>query len=294
MQEPSALGRIVELVRDLRARCPWDAAQTPETLRPYLVEEALELDHAIGARDDEALRTELGDVLLHVAFQIVLAEERGAFDVETLTRAVEEKMWRRHPHLFPAATSPAPPREMGQEGERAQEGAQGEAQRPLTARQVARDWERHKLAERDDGHSVLDGLPSTLPALIMAYRLQERAAGVGFDWPDADGPRAKVKEELAELEHELARPAGTGRVADELGDLLFAMVNLGRKLGCDPRAALEQANARFAERFRRVEALAAARGIDVGRAGLAELDRLWEEVKRDPQSAVRNPGAPDR
>lgn len=270
MQEPSALGRIVELVRDLRARCPWDAAQTPHTLRPYLVEEVLELDHAIASGDPAAIRTELGDVLLHVAFQIVLAEETGSFGAEDLTRAVESKMHRRHPHLY------------GEEGARAGEQAQGSgdgAREGPTLEQVAQSWERHKAAERDVHESVLDGLPPTLPPLIMAYRLQERAAGVGFDWADAKGPLEKVREETEELAADMSAGAAPDRIAHEVGDLLFAVVNLARKLGCDPRAVLEQANARFSDRFRRVEALAADRGIDVNRAGLEVLDRLWEEVK---------------
>ena len=248
MQEPSALGRIVQLVRDLRRRCPWDAAQTPATLRPYLVEEVLELDHAIGEGDPSAVRDELGDLLLHLAFQIVLGEETGAFGTEDVTRAIEQKMHRRHPHLFDLGNQPV-------------------------------SWERSKLADGERA-GVLDGLPPTLPALIMAVRLQERAAGVGFDWPDAAGPRGKVREELNELEAEIDAPAPSrARVAAEVGDLLFAVVNLSRKLGCDPRAALEQANRRFQDRFKQVEALAAERGIDVGTAGLEQLDRLWEEAK---------------
>lgn len=253
MQEPSALGRVVALVRDLRKRCSWDAAQTPQSLRPYLVEEALELDYALGADDPERIKQEVGDVLLHVAFQIVLGEERGAFGAEDVTRAVEEKMWSRHPHLFP-------------------EKRQGE--RPTS-------WEHAKAPERDqEAAGVLDGLPPNLPALIMALRLQERAAGVGFDWPDAQGPLAKVREETGELESETNRRAPAERVAEEIGDLLFAVVNLSRKLGCDPRAALQQANARFLARFRKLEALAKERGVEIGRAELAELDRLWEEAKR--------------
>jgi MazG family protein len=255
MQEPSALGRIVELVRELRQRCPWDAAQTPQTLRPYLVEEALELDHAI-AHEPAELLTELGDVYLHVAFQIVLAEEAGRFGAEDLTRAVERKMWRRHPHLFPDKQDGAPV-------------------------QLERDtWERTKLSEHgDEPPSVLDGLPPTLPALLQAYRLQERAAGVGFDWPDAHGPLEKVREELAELDSELDDGAEQERVAGEIGDLLFAVVNLARKLGCDPRAALEGANGKFETRFRRIEALAAERGVEMHTSGLDALDRLWDEAK---------------
>ncbi len=280
MQEPSALGRIVELVRDLRRRCPWDAAQTPQSLRPYFVEEAMELDHAMGHPEEAGLRTELGDVMLHVAFQIALAEERGDFGAEDLTRAVEDKMWRRHPHLFPGA---AVPRATGGAERQGGSVAGGPGGIP-----TGHDgWERRKLKERE-GASVLDGLPPSMPALVMAYRLQEKAAGVGFDWPGVEGPLEKIKEETGEVENELERQTRqerqegpSGRVAEEIGDLLFAVVNLARKAGCDPRAALEGANARFTDRFRAVERLAAERGIDVGSAGLDVLDRLWNEVKAD-------------
>ncbi|MBI3983545.1 MAG: nucleoside triphosphate pyrophosphohydrolase [Gemmatimonadetes bacterium] len=271
MQDTSALARIVDLVRDLRRRCPWDGAQTPQTLRPYLVEEALELDHALGTGSDAAIRDELGDLLLHIAFQIVLGEERGAFGTEDVVVALERKMWRRHPQLFPAPAAEAAGR----------------------ADDSHANWERNKLAERPvGGPGVLDGLPPNLPALIMALRLQERAAGVGFDWPDAAGPLAKIGEELEELRAEVdpngARRAEEGRggasserVEHEIGDVLFSVVNLARKLGSDPRAALERANKRFLERFRLVERLAAERGVEIGQAGLDELDRLWEETKEE-------------
>jgi len=245
-----ALARALALVRDLRARCPWDRAQTRATLRPYLVEEALELDRALAGGEPTALRDELGDLLLHLAFQIAIGEERREFDAESVTHALEEKMWRRHPHLF--GDSPTPDHE---------------------------GWERVKRRERGVGSGTLRGLPPSLPPLLMAHRLQERAAGVGFDWPDTSGPMAKVKEEIAELERE----TGHGKrdaIEDEVGDLLFATVNLARKLAVDPRAALERANAKFAARFEGVERLAAERGVDVGRASLDELDRLWDEVKR--------------
>lgn len=258
MQGDSALGRALALVRDLRARCPWDAAQTPESLRPYLVEEALELDQAIRHDDAAATREELGDLLLNVAFQIVIAEERQQFAAEAVVRELEEKMWWRHPHLF------------------------GLGERPPS-------WEHGKRVSREQeagSRGALAGLPPTLPPLLMAYRLQERAAGVGFDWPDAGGPLAKVKEETAELEHELAagRPAPgsppPARIAEELGDLLFSIVNLARKLGVNPSQALERSNDTFMRRFTALERLAAGRGVDVGRATLAELDALWNEVKR--------------
>jgi MazG family protein len=249
MPGDTALARALALVRDLRARCPWDRAQTRDTLRPYLVEEALELDQALRRGEPDAVRDELGDLLLHLAFQIVVGEERGEFDAATVTRALEEKMWRRHPHLFGGSSTPDD---------------QG--------------WERIKREERGAGSGTLRGLPPSLPPLLMALRLQERAAGVGFDWPDATGPMQKVKEEIAELERE----TGTGqrdRLEDELGDLLFAVVNLARKLAIDPRAALERANDKFTRRFEALERLAEQRGLDLGRAGLADLDRLWDEVK---------------
>jgi len=254
MQEPSALGRIVELVRDLRKRCPWDAAQTPQTLRPYLVEEVMELDHALASGDAGQIRTELGDLLLHLSFQIVLGEEAGDFTCEDVTRTIERKMWRRHPHLF------------------------GQGEQPET-------WERSKLDDGDAKRSVLDGLPASLPALIMAVRLQERAGGVGFDWPDTDGPRKKVSEELSELESEIDGGGDRGRIEEEVGDLLFAVVNLARKIGCDPRAALEKANARFLERFSKIEELAEERGIEMATAELEVLDRLWDEVKGGERGA---------
>jgi MazG family protein len=258
MQGDSALGRALGLVRDLRVRCPWDAAQTPETLRPYLVEEALELDQAVRSGDAAAVRDELGDLLLNVAFQIVIAEERRQFTAEAVVRGLEEKMWRRHPHLFDLGPQPA-------------------------------SWEHGKRGSGEQGarSGTLAGLPPTLPPLLMAYRLQERAAGVGFDWPDATGPLQKVKEELGELERELATATPApgsplpAPIADEVGDLLFAAVNLARKLGVEPGQALERANDKFTRRFAAVERLAAERGLDVETAGLDALDRLWDESKRD-------------
>jgi ATP diphosphatase len=272
MQEPSALGRAIPLVRDLRNRCPWDGAQTPDTLRPYLVEEVMELDHALGRGDASTIRDELGDLLLHLAFQIVLAEDAGRFGPEDVVGALERKMWRRHPHLFRATTHPTAEAAEGA-GDAAAAGRDG----PNHA-----SWERTKLRERgDDGSGVLEGLPPDLPALIAALRLQERAAGVGFDWPDAAGPADKVREELAEVEHETRAGdvVDRARVEHEIGDLLFAVVNLARKLGCDARVALERANGRFRERFRGMERLATERGIRIGYVGLDALDGLWEETK---------------
>ena len=252
MQDNSALGRAVAMVRDLRVRCAWDRAQTRETLRPYLVEEMLELDQGLADDDAAAIRDELGDFLLHLAWQVVLADERGEFSADDLAETMERKMKRRHPHLFDIGP-PEP-------------------------------WEQLKRRERSDG--VLGRLPAAMPDLLRAYRLQERAASVGFDWPDARGPIEKVKEELTEVEAQLAEagnPAPSGApheaLADEIGDLLFAVVNLARKAGVQPGPALDGANRKFRKRFEGVERLAKERGIDLHDAGLEVMDGMWEEVK---------------
>jgi nucleoside triphosphate diphosphatase len=262
MQDNSALGRALAMVRDLRRRCPWDRAQTRETLRPYLVEEALELDHALGEGEPGAIRGEVSDLLLHLAFQVVIAEERQEFTADDVADHLERKMRRRHPHLF----------DLGE----------------------AEPWERIKRRERRG--KTLAGIVPTLPPLLKAYRLQERAASVGFDWPDLQGPLEKVREELAEVERELEEhsssppiregddpntpaPAPRDRLRDEIGDLLFAVVNLARKAGVQPGTALDRANRKFRDRFEAIEALCAERGIEVESAGLAVLDGLWDEVK---------------
>jgi MazG family protein len=260
MQDNSALGRAMGVVRDLRKRCAWDRAQTRETLRPYLIEEVLELNHALGEGNVGQIRGELSDLLLHLAFQLVLAEELREFSAAQVAEELEAKMRRRHPHLF----------DLGD----------------------AEPWERIKRRERRG--NILSGLVPTLPPLLMATRLQERAGSVGFDWPDVSGPLHKVREELAEVEEELrtrdSAPTGTTdpnapshppsqELVNEIGDLLFAVVNLARKAGVHPEPALEKANRKFRGRFEKIEQLAADRGIDLEEAGLEVLDGLWEEVK---------------
>ena len=258
MQEKTGLPETLALMKDLRLRCEWDAAQTHDSLRPYLIEEAYEVDEAIRTGDDRALKEELGDLLLQVLFHSVVAEERGAFDFTEVAEGFLHKMKSRHPHLYGG-------------GER-------------------QSWEGMKAKQRQ---SIVDGLPAELPSLHRAFRLQDRAAGVGFDWPDAAGPAAKVEEELAEVRAEVARgaaPSEAGvpdvRLEEELGDLLFSTVNLCRKLGVHPALALDKANVKFAARFQDVERLATARGIDVTTAGLAVLDELWDEVKRDGRATA--------
>jgi MazG family protein len=252
-----SLDDTLEFMRDLRARCDWDAAQTHDSLRPYLIEEAHELDDAIRDGDDVHMREELGDVLLQVLFHSVIAEERGAFTLRDVADGLIAKMKRRHPHLYGGGTK--------------------------------EPWEKMKSATR---RSLAEGLPHGLPALHRAHRLQDRAAGVGFDWPDWHGPAEKVTEELAEATHLLdtappaVQPSGApilderhAALEDELGDLLFACVNLCRKVHVHPALALDKANAKFQRRFEAMEALARARGLTMGQASLAELDALWDEIK---------------
>lgn len=258
MQDKATLEDALAIMRDLRARDAWDRAQTHESLRPYLNEEMHELDDALREGNDEATCGELGDVLLQVLFHAVIAEERGAFGPEEVAGSLVGKMRRRHPWLY------------GTDAERT-------------------PWEQMKAKSR---RSLAEGLPEGLPALHRAHRLQERAAGVGFDWPDVEGPITKVAEELEEVRAEVAKSGAVfdthgvpslderhARLEAELGDLLFAVVNLCRKAGTHPSLALDRANAKFQRRFEMVERLATERGVDIRTAGLEKLDEIWDEVK---------------
>src|SRR5687768_18616611 len=254
--DPSALSspildRSLDLVRFLRKNCSWDAAQTPQSLVPYLLEEAHEVADAISSPTPEPpaqLAGELGDLLLNVAFQIVLAEERGDFTADDVVRTLEEKMRRRHPHLYG--------------GEKV-------------------EWETLKARERHDAGdpSVLHGLTRGLDPLSKAHRIQERVSTVGFDWADAHGAFAKVAEELEEVREAMAAEPSPA-LEEELGDLLFAVVNLTRLAGIHALQALQQANHKFTARFEKLETLAAQRGIVLGEARLEQLDALWEEIKK--------------
>jgi MazG family protein len=258
MQDKITLEDALALMRDLRARCEWDAAQTHTSLRPYLLEEAHELDDSLRAGADEQMREELADVLLQVLFHSVIAEERGAFSAHDVAGALVTKMRARHPHLYGGGTR--------------------------------EPWEHMKAAKRA---SIADGLPVELPALHRAHRLQDRAAGVGFDWPDVEGPSQKVDEELAEVRAQLREfPVITGpggvpvlddrhlALEEELGDLLFACVNMCRKAGVHASLALERANAKFAMRFQMMEEAATARGESLAGLSLERLDEYWEEAKK--------------
>jgi len=245
---------IMARLRDPAAGCPWDLEQTFDTIAPYTIEEAYEVADAIARRALPELRDELGDLLLQVVYHARMAEEAGAFDLGDVVRGISDKMVRRHPHVF------------------------GDDSRDKTADEQTADWERLKAAERAAA-GVLDGVAAGLPALTRAVKLQDRAARVGFDWPDAGAVLDKIAEETQELVE--ARADGdAARLAEEYGDLMFVMANLARHLRIDPEAALRAANAKFTRRFEAIEAALAAEGRRPEESDLAEMDALWEAAKR--------------
>jgi tetrapyrrole methylase family protein / MazG family protein len=255
--------RLHQLARTLRDRCPWDREQTHASLVPYLVEETFELVDALAALDSDdpktehALVEELGDLLYQVEFHATIAEEAGRWSIADVTAGIHDKLVGRHPHVFGDVTA-------------------------HDADTVIANWDHIKRTEKART-SVFDGVAASLPALAYAHHLQRKAAKVGFDWADSAGPDAKVDEELAELRQEVVGAGAAeaaGEVAGELGDVLFAVVNLARHLGVDAELALRAAANKFRRRFQVVEALAAERGIDLAAAGLPALDRLWDEVKQ--------------
>jgi nucleoside triphosphate diphosphatase len=246
---------VMARLRDPERGCPWDREQDFATIAPYTIEEAYEVADAIERADLAALKDELGDLLLQVVFHARMAEEAGHFAFDDVAAAIADKMVRRHPHVFGDA-------------EISTVAAQNEA------------WEAHKAAERREkfGHdSVLDGVALALPALLRAAKISRRAARIGFDWPDADAVIDKIEEEIDEIEDAIDDNAPKAVLEDEVGDLLFAVVNLARKLDLEPETALRRATAKFERRFRQVEALARARGIG---NDVDALEDLWDEVKR--------------
>lgn len=249
--------RLLDIVAELRSEhgCPWDREQTPASLRPYVIEEAHEVVEAIDAGDPDRLCDELGDLLLQVLLQAQLASERGLFDAGDVCRTISEKMERRHPHVF---------------GDVEQREAGG----------VPASWERIKAAEKTSttrDESVLSGVPRAMPALLRAARLSDKAAAVGFDWPTVDGVLDKIEEEIGELREAIS--LGARAREHELGDLLFAMANLGRTLAIGPEDALRAANDRFVRRFHVIEKRLRERGIPFDDASLEQMEVLWQEAK---------------
>ncbi len=258
------LHEIMTRLRDPQKGCPWDREQTLESLKPCVLEETYELLSAMDTPEDKSnYIEELGDVLLQVMFQCVMAEQEGRFSFDDVANAISDKLVRRHPHVF------------------------GDVDAKDSAT-VLRNWEQIKQTEhrKESRHSALDGVPDVLPGLLKAQRTQEKAARVGFDWKDASGPMEKIEEELGELKEEISarkseRPADSNRVKEELGDLLFAVTNLARHLKVDSESALEGTTARFSRRFRAVESMAKAKGRALKDMSLDDMDSLWEDVKRN-------------
>jgi MazG family protein len=248
-------------LRDPKAGCPWDREQTFATIAPYTIEEAYEVADAIERNDRTDLRDELGDLLFQVVFHARMAQEQGWFDFNDVAASIHDKLIRRHPHVF------------------------GDAVFENRTEQTA-NWEEHKARERaeaaqrrgTDADSVLGDVPKALPALMRAAKLGKRASRVGFDWPDASGVRGKLNEELSELDAEIAGATPEG-IAEELGDALFTLVNLGRHLHVDAEDALRGANQKFEARFRQMEALARSRGLHLESLSPAAWDALWVESK---------------
>lgn len=270
--EGPALDRAIDLVRFLRARCPWDAAQTPTSLLPYLLEEAHEAAEAVSDGDDALLAKELGDLLLNVAFQVVLAEERAAFTAEDVVTQLEAKMRRRHPHLY--GLGPQQDWETLKAQERAEAAARDAAGGDATD-------------PSDPPASILAGLARGLEPLSRAHRIQDRVSTVGFDWTDPHGAFEKVTEEMEEVREALEAGASSldeepsPALEEELGDLLFAVVNLSRLSGVHAMRALQRANEKFIRRFEALEQRAHERGVVLGTASLDELEELWVTVKQD-------------
>jgi MazG family protein len=262
MADTSEITRLLGIMarlRDPAAGCPWDVAQSFATIAPYTIEEAYEVAEAAETGDPVALRDELGDLLLQVVFHARMAEELGRFDFADVARAISDKMVRRHPHVFAAARiDSAAAQTVAWEDQKAEE-------------------RRAKAASIAARPSALDGVGIGLPALTRAVKLQRRAARVGFDWPEVAPIFAKIAEEIAELRHEIDIDAGPARIEDELGDLLFAVVNLARRLEADPEQALRGACRKFERRFRQVEEALAARGMNS--ASLDEMEAEWQRAK---------------
>lgn len=248
-----AISRVMDVLDTLRVKCPWDAKQTNESLRPNTVEEVYELCDALIREDNAEIRKELGDVLLHVLFYAKIGEENGVFDIATVAHSLADKLIYRHPHVY------------------------GDVQAD-NSETVIRNWEDLKQKEKGGNRSILSGVPAALPALIKAYRIQEKASNAGFDWEHPDQVWEKVREEIAEFEA-AAKSGNHSDMEQEMGDVFFSLVNAARLYDITPENALEKTNRKFISRFEYLESHAKANGKSLRDMKLAEMDRLWDEAK---------------
>ena len=255
MQEKlEAFRDLLKIMDELRDKCPWDKKQTLESLRKLTIEETYELGDALLKEDLNGVKKELGDLMLHIVFYAKIGSEKGAFDMGDVLEGINKKLVYRHPHVF------------------------GDADVHGSARQVEENWEALKLKEKGGNKRVLEGVPTAMPALVKANRIQEKASGVGFDWERREQVWEKVKEEVEELSHEIS--AGErDKMEAEFGDLFFALVNAARLYGIDPEAALERTNLKFMKRFNYLESETLLKGKALHKMSLAEMDRYWNEAK---------------
>ena len=271
-----AFGRLLDVLDELRDKCPWDKKQTIESLRPNTIEETFELCDAIMKNDQHEMMKELGDVLMHTCFYAMIAREQGLFDIADVLNTETDKLIFRHPHIYHPSQVGAPepkPLPYGEDQD-AREFSNAE-----TAEQVLKNWEQIKLKEKDGNKSVLSGVPASLPSLIKAYRIQDKARNVGFDWEKKEDVWKKVHEELAELEDELNRE-DKERSEAELGDFLFAIINAARLYHLNPDNALERTNQKFISRFNYIEEHSIKVGRPLTEMTLEEMDALWNEAKQ--------------
>ena len=251
-----AFGRFLDVLDELREKCPWDKKQTNESLRPNTIEETYELCDALMRNDKKEICKELGDVLLHIAFYAKIASETGDFDMKDVCDRLCDKLIFRHPHVYGDAVA-------------------------KTAGDVVKSWEQIKQTEKDGNKTVLGGVPNSLPSLIKAYRIQDKARAVGFDWEKKEDVWNKVREEIAELETELAKEDNMERQTDEYGDFLFSLINAARLYHINPDNALEHTNQKFIRRFSYVEQKAKEQGLQLKEMTLAQMDELWNAAKKE-------------
>ncbi len=252
-EKTEALGRVLDTLDILRVKCPWDAKQTNESLRPNTIEETYELAQALLDDDNKNICKELGDVLLHIFFYSKIGEEKGSFDIADVADALNNKLIFRHPHVFGTTHVD-------------------------DAHQVEQNWEQIKLKEKDGNRSVLDGVPQALPSLVKAFRIQEKAANAGFDWEQPHDVWEKVGEEYREVQEEIDRH-DSGRIEEEFGDLLFALINAARLYKVNPENALERANRKFIRRFNYIESQARESGRNIKDLTLDQMEALWQDAK---------------
>ena len=250
----TAFKRLLDIMDELREKCPWDKKQTLESLRKLTIEETYELADAIVENDLEELKGEIGDIMLHMVFYSKIADEKGAFDITDVLNEICDKLVHRHPHIYGDV-------EVADEEE------------------VKANWEQLKLKEGKT--SVLQGVPKSLPAMVKANRIQEKARGVGFDWDNKEQVWAKVQEELDELKVEVDANSDINRIEDEMGDVLFSVINYARFIDIDPETALERTNKKFIKRFQFLESKVKEQGKELSKMTLAEMDVLWEEAKNN-------------